>query len=526
MDRAERPPQPSPGAVALVVLAWAALFAVRLLGPPDLTDNDQERPAAYMLDAAVNGDWICQRDQTGDVASKPPLWTWIAAGAATLSGPGIFALWLPGALATLASALLVLFAGTRRLGAAAGLAAAAMWIASSTGAKHVALARTDALFAATTFATALLAFRAWERGTTSAWTSAWLAAAAATLTKGPLGVALAAAGLLAVAWEKRSGLAAAGRGDGREPSPALRGNHLPGIALWLALALGWFALAWRAEGRDVFDKMIGRELVGHIAKGDDGAPPLVNFYKPFLYFLSRFAPWSVFALAGIARAVRRPSADDGERRFERFLIAYLGTGVALFSVAPHQRPDHLLPLLPAAALLAGRELAALSPRSYAARLSGGRGAWAVAPALAVFVAVVAIGGEVRRRSDDKAIRTTAEAFRLAEALRPHLESGARIEFPDCPYTVQFRLGVHRRAIGWDEAQAILRGDERAIVVAQEDEIDEFLEGVRASDASAGARFAVVAAAETGGKRRRVALANFSLPTTSPEATPPEPRPEP
>src|SRR5205085_4348258 len=51
----------------LVVAGAVALWAVRLTGPPDLMNWDQERPSAYVLDAVRNGHWACQRDWTGDI---------------------------------------------------------------------------------------------------------------------------------------------------------------------------------------------------------------------------------------------------------------------------------------------------------------------------------------------------------------------------------------------------------------------------------------------------------------------------
>src|SRR5215813_5561590 len=72
---AEIPPRLVLGFLALIALT---LFMVRVMAPPDLLDQDQERPASYVMDAVRNGNWICQRDWTGDVSSKPPLWTWLA----------------------------------------------------------------------------------------------------------------------------------------------------------------------------------------------------------------------------------------------------------------------------------------------------------------------------------------------------------------------------------------------------------------------------------------------------------------
>src|SRR5258707_23894 len=88
---------PSAAAVAIVA---ALLFTLRLTAPPNLLDQDQERPASYVLDVVKNGNWLCQRDLSGDITSKPPLYTWLCAIATQPFGRiNLFALYLPGALA-------------------------------------------------------------------------------------------------------------------------------------------------------------------------------------------------------------------------------------------------------------------------------------------------------------------------------------------------------------------------------------------------------------------------------------------
>src|ERR1035437_4176789 len=62
------------GAYVFLGLVVLTMFVIRLKGPPDLMDNDQERPAAYVIVLLQNGNWLCQRDATGDITSKPPLY--------------------------------------------------------------------------------------------------------------------------------------------------------------------------------------------------------------------------------------------------------------------------------------------------------------------------------------------------------------------------------------------------------------------------------------------------------------------
>ena len=334
----------------------AALFALRLALPSDLLDNDQERPAAYALDALANGRWIIQRDWTGEITSKPPLSTWLTSALALPHGRvNLFFLYLPSFLATAATAFVVGRAGARAFGPRSALFAVASYLLSPVAYKQVALARTDPLFAFTVFGTALVAERSSREGTT--WLGFWLAAAAATLTKGPLGPILAAGGLLAALFERR------GSAGGR--TCALRAGHLLGPALFLLVTAGWFLLALRAEGTAVYDKLFTKELFAHAAKG--GGCPGVHVFKPPLYLLSRFAPWSFFAAVGLWRVFAHPAPDKNARRLERFLASYLLAGLAVFSIPTHQRADHLFPLVPAAALLAGRELARIAPDRAGAR---------------------------------------------------------------------------------------------------------------------------------------------------------------
>jgi len=165
----------------------------------------------------------------------------------------VFTLYLPGALGAAGTAWLVWLFGRRWFGERAALVGAIAVMLSSAGVKWFGLARTDGVFAFTVTLAACLFFHAWQGG--RGWTWAWLAAAAATLAKGPLGVVLAAGGLLAAFWP-------GSRAKGERV--LLNGKQLLGIALFLATTGGWLAAAWFECGQALIDKMLGTELVGHV----------------------------------------------------------------------------------------------------------------------------------------------------------------------------------------------------------------------------------------------------------------------
>ena len=134
-----------------------------------------------------------------------------------------FTLYLPTAVATLLTAWIIAVADGRAFGVRAGMFGGLAFLLSNFGAEQMATARWDGLFALTVTIAALAAFRAWMRG--DGWTTFWLAATIATLTKGSVGVLLAGLGLAAVAWEHLAGR--------RKP---LRGSHVTGIGLRTAVA--------------------------------------------------------------------------------------------------------------------------------------------------------------------------------------------------------------------------------------------------------------------------------------------------
>jgi 4-amino-4-deoxy-L-arabinose transferase-like glycosyltransferase len=439
-------------AVGALVLAWGAMFAVRMLGSSDLMDNDQLRPGMYTLDVVLHGRWLIQTDPTGDVASKPPMYVWWAAAIALLTGRvDEWALYVPTGAAILAITLMAARAAGGAFGPAAGWLAGAAFLLSPYAAKHMALARTDAMFACFVTAAALLALRAWATGSGRGWMLFWMAAAAATLTKGPLGVAVAAMGLIACLWE-RGGEGGGRVGRGRK----LVLGHGVGVGVYLAVTAGWFIAAYAVAGQPLIDKMIGRELLGHAAASDGGAAPFTGLYKPPLYLLTRFAPWSVFACIGVWRAIARPAAAEGERRCERFLVSWLLGGLAIFCAAPHQRADLLLPIVPAAAMLAGRELARLGGSRLAARLP-----WAIACVTVVALAAVALDRGVVKRSDPMVLRT--RAVRDFAGRFDAMSISAELLDVDAPFALQFFLQMHRPRVTPALAAVALAGAERVIV---------------------------------------------------------------
>ena len=438
-------------------LAWSALlavlvlafYAIRLTGPSNLEADAQDRNVGYVMDVVWQGHWLVQQDIRGRIMSKPPLHTWVASAFAEIGGINRLTLTLPSVLAVLAMALLVLEVGRRRYGALAGGLAALAVVLAPMMSKHIALVRTDALFALAVALGAFAAHRAWARG--AGWTWFWFWAALATLIKGPLGLVLAAMGMLAWFWERRS--------DRATPPPA--GAHWAGIGLFLLLVLGWLVPAILSAGQPLIDKLFFQELVGQATGMGKGGYPGQNLTRPTLYFILRFLPFSLFALYALWRIARHPAADPAERRFERFLFYWIVGGIVLFSLASHHRGDLLLPLWPAAALLAGREMGRTADRL--GRL--------VTAAVLAGLTFFFLGGAwwnyhagAAERSEE--VRYTLGAESAARALSASGLEAKAILHLDTPVTLQLGLGTFRPWISETEALRFAAGQQPVLLAVE------------------------------------------------------------
>jgi 4-amino-4-deoxy-L-arabinose transferase-like glycosyltransferase len=427
----------------LTVLA-VALYALRLTGPTDLEADAQQRNVAYVMDAAWQGHWLVQTEVRGWLMSKPPLHTWLAGTLALGGGVNRLTLTLPSALAVLAMTLLVYRVGRQRFGHAAGVFAGLACALAPMMARHIALVRTDALFALTITLAAFAAYRAWERG--SGWVPFWLAGAAATLTKGPLGLLLAAAGLLAWFWEKRT--------DPAAPPP--RGSHWGGVSLFLGLTMGWLLLGVYFYGYALIDKLFFDELFGQVTGMRKDITPGENFYKPALFFIVRFLPFSLLACYGLWRVFRRPAVEASERRFERFLFVWIAVGLLLFSLGAHFRADLLVPLWPAGALLAGREMARLGTRIGLRRMA------AATAAVAGLLIWMVYWNYHAKAMKNKEVRYSVATHQAGLVLATSGLDMHLIQHLDTPVTLQLHLGMYRPWI--DEVEALRLANNAAPVL--------------------------------------------------------------
>jgi hypothetical protein len=227
--------------------------------------------------------------------------------------------------------------------------------------------------------------------------------------------------------------------------------------MYALLTVGWLGAAVWALGWPVIDKLFLRELVFHVVEGEQKKLPGTLFYISPFYYLGRAAPWSIFGYLGLWRIARHPASNVEERRLERFLFCWFGGGLLLFSLAPHQRADLLWPILPAGALIAGRELARLT-RPLARVFVG----WAAAVSVLVAVGGFAIyffGAHTRLPR----VQQTVAVKRLAEEVQRRCGDSFPLVHTDDPAGLQVYLNTFREPISFGRAAELLRGSAPAYI---------------------------------------------------------------
>ncbi len=347
------PPQVAPATLDRMKSAVipAALLAALLsfrAADHELSSTDECRSGTLVQDMLRGGHWLLPRTPDGYLVEKPPAYYAAAAGSCSLLGVGEWGLRLPSLLAAFGTLVAVYFiaawAGSPRAGwmAQVFLAGNVLFVSWSR------MAMVDMTF--TCFLTIGLALLVGARAGRIRWTPALAGAGAcaglAVLTKGPLGLALPAAGL--AGWHL---VETRGR--------IWRASTLPGRPLLLAgtLALG-IPLAWYVPalvaGRGEF---LETAVLGENVYMALGAPRGIagSHVKSFGFYWIRQA-----ALLALVLPALLPALRHGWRKgtSDPLLPAwtFCALGFAIFLAASNKRFYYLLPLQPA--LLAGLAVAA------------------------------------------------------------------------------------------------------------------------------------------------------------------------
>lgn len=174
----------------------------------------------------------------------------------------------------------------------------------------------------------------------------------ATLTKGPLGMAIPAGTVI---------LFLMYRGQLNFLRDA---SVLAGLLLCLAIALPWYMDTYHAYGQAFIQEFFyndhWRRLLEAEHKGNDRW-----FFYPLTMIMGLF-PWSLFFIAALAGLYNR--LREGVDTFGHFLLSWIIVTLLVFQPAHSKLASYILPLFPALALLTGGFLKESETPARVARL--------------------------------------------------------------------------------------------------------------------------------------------------------------
>jgi 4-amino-4-deoxy-L-arabinose transferase-like glycosyltransferase len=365
----------------LLLIAFCGFLFFYGLGAVGLLGADEPRYAQIAREMLDRSDWVTPVLNGKPWLEKPPLYYWqamLSYGAARSLGRGDGVndqtARFPGAIdAALMIAAIYFFLRRFRAGTELDGALITASCAGVIGFAHA--AATDMPLAAT-FTIALLSWYAWyETRQRAALVIFYLFLALGTLAKGPVAPALAAVIILLFIAAKR------------EWGVFLRAHWVPGILLFLVVALPWY-VAVQMRNPEFFRFFILEHNLARFSTNVYHHPQPVWFFLPV--FLLAVMPWTVWLIAAVVERVRqmwgegREAFASPEDSWALFLLIWMLVPILFFSASRSKLPGYILPAVPAAALLVTDYLAARREKEI--RLS-----WPLAAAHGVLCGLLVFG---------------------------------------------------------------------------------------------------------------------------------------
>jgi 4-amino-4-deoxy-L-arabinose transferase-like glycosyltransferase len=334
----------------LLLTAVMAIVSLPNLGVPSLWDVDEGVNVGCTREMMESGTWVVPTFNGELRTAKPVMLYWIQRISFLTFGMDEWAARFPAVLLGLGTVLLTYELARRMFDAATGLLSGVVLATAIEFCKLSHAATPDAPLIFFITLTLYLFWIGHEHGGRAWMYPAAIASGLATLTKGPIGLAMPAIiALLYFAWN-------------RELKRLLDWRLARAILLWMLVAVPWYGLVI-SETRGAYIAFFQKENAGRLMNAMEGhRGPIVYYVVALIAF---FAPWCAFLGGAVWYGVRAampkaPSAAGGlpmaDARAHRFLLCWAGVYLVFFSLAATKLPNYIAPLYPAVAILTARFL--------------------------------------------------------------------------------------------------------------------------------------------------------------------------
>lgn len=322
---------PRNGLLAALALATLAMFFWGLGSIPLLSFNEARRavPVREMLQA---GDWLIPTLNGQLYISKPPLFYWLAAIPAVLSGStSEWVVRLPSALAAVLVVWMTYRVVRRHSGELPALFTVLILLTSAGFTMFARSAEIEMLLTLCCFGSLLAVAEYVFGGRQRHWLHvAYVCLGLGLLTKGPVAMLFYVPPLLVFWWKSRDAAV------------------LECLLYWrgwlVAIVLGgfWYLLVSLKLGWDVWSHIVETDIAGKVGKAK--FDPLWQYPA---WLLVDFLPWCLLALATPVRSWRHWQSD----RLGMFFVLAAVVPLVIFSLFANKHAKYLLPTYPAWAVL-------------------------------------------------------------------------------------------------------------------------------------------------------------------------------
>jgi len=357
---------------ALCLVALAALLLFPGLGATALTGEDEARYAGTTRNMLESGDWTVPQFNGMLRAQKPILIYWMMGGAFKLFGVSEFTARLWSALTSLLLVLTTFLFAAQHLGNRAALIAGLFLAVSPATFIWGRMAVTDIPLTLLVTVAILSLFQAAESPPPAQgyWhCTAAVALGLGTLMKGP--VALVLTLLAFVPYLVLCRRLARGERVGGLWAQLRQAGLLWALLLFLAIAGPWYIIASLRTHGQFAEQFFVVENLSRYFRGGQWLRGGVYYYIPTS--LAVFLPWSGFLPYAIWQGLRarRHMEEGGWHRLRVLCASWFVMVFLFFSFSRTKLPSYVLPLAPAAAILA-----AMQWEEWRAGLQSRRSFWA------------------------------------------------------------------------------------------------------------------------------------------------------
>ncbi len=340
--------------LTFLAIAFFYLFGLGIL---PLVGPDEPRYAEVAREMFARHDWITPTLGGHPWFEKPALLYWLMIASYHALGVNEYAARLGPAVCGLITAIFVFWLGktiertkvkTEELEAAHLGEWSALVFLSSFGAIAFSRAASFDIVLTMTLTGALCCFFVWHITTTNCGPRWWLLVACysfvglSLLAKGLVGIVLPV-GIIAVYFAIR-----------REwPKKSFLLSLLWGLPITLIVAAAWYGPMLHRHGWTFIDQFIVQHHFKRFLSNKYHHPQPFYFYIPTILWLA--GPWTLLFIAGFVSTIRarRPNKPYP---FAHLTLVWLMVPLLFFSFSEAKLPGYILPVLPAAAVLAGSEV--------------------------------------------------------------------------------------------------------------------------------------------------------------------------